>query len=228
MLLCLYSLLAVIEYIPYHIYALTDGLGWSVAHLAISGVFDFLLPPMLATVLLVRWCDTNTRRTLLECLIISLSRILYYTPHFYLYFFSMGLDTGDAIPFAVLIGLLYSIGFALYSMLLFLVGRLVHLKKAKAKTAVQIKESLRDMLSEGASFDFSMAGVGILFSISLVSFIVNLPFVDTMSLVVNYGDSIRMDEIFAVILDVLFRLALMLACQLLTTKFAAALTKPES
>ena len=28
MLLCLYSLLAVIEYIPYHIYALTDGLGW--------------------------------------------------------------------------------------------------------------------------------------------------------------------------------------------------------
>lgn len=223
MLFCVYSLLAVIEYIPHHIFSLTGNPVASYIYLAISAVVDFLLPPLLATVMLVRWGERGGRMAL-DGLLVSSSRIFFYLPYFYMTFYSMGIDSGEAI----LLGALVSVGAALaffgFTVLLFLFARLMHRsQRAREGISVPVKESLPSALRSGGVLDFSAKAAPILFVMALASFIVNLPIVDTVSLIVNYGDSLRFAEILTVILDAVIQLVLFVLTHFICFKFKDAL-----
>jgi len=136
----------------------------------------------------------------------------------------MGIDSTEAF----LLGALVSVGAALaffgFVMLLFLFARLMHRsQRAREGISVPVKESLASALRSGSALDFSAKAAPLMFIMALASFIVNLPIVNTVSLILNYGDSIRFGEILTVILDVVIQLMLFLLTHFVCFKFKDAL-----
>ena len=231
MMFCAYALLSIIEYIPYHASVLYSSLTANVIFMAAEAVLDFLLPAILATVMLTEWCEKKTGKVFLSALLVSLGRIFFYAPYFYLDLFARGAEVGEGILISLLFASLSVVGFVAVSALLFLLARYVHIRGLSGKRrSLDPRLSLKESIAEGGSFDTSRRGVRVVFSISLTAFLVNLikgPVADTVTFLVNHFDSFRMNEIFTIILDVLFLLLLMLLSQLVCTRFARALIREE-
>ena len=228
MLFCFSTALAMLEYLPQHIFSLTGSLAASYVYLGLSTVVDALLPPLLATVVLVRFCDVGTGRATLGCLAVSSSRVFFYLPYFYMYFYGMGADSIDALLLGAGVALIAVLAFFGYVMLLYLLARLMHrAQRARVGSKNVTRESLYTALKSGDVFDFAGFAAPIVFVIALASFIVNLPIVDTVSLIVNYGDSIRFGEVLSVILDVAIQLLLFVFTHFICFKFKDALMSAE-
>lgn len=228
MLVCLYSLIALIEYIPRHIFLTTGSPAASYVHLGISSVAGFILPALLATVALVRYCDCGMGRTLLLIGAVSLSRLIYSVPSYYLQFFSLGLDTGGAVGLSVLVSLGEALIYSAYVLLLFFFARLMHRSQRVGQKATDTpRKTLLSALKSGDVFDFGAKSAPIIFVIALASFIVNLPIGDTVTLIIDYGDTLRFTEVLSVILDVILQLVLFILTHVLCFKFKSALTSEE-
>ena len=157
MLFCFSTVLAMLEYLPQHIFSLTGSLAASYVYLGLSTVVDALLPPLLATVVLVRFCDVGTGRATLGCLAVSSSRVFFYLPYFYMYFYGMGADSIDALLLGAGVALIAVLAFFGYVMLLYLFARLMHrAQRARVGSKNLTCESLYVALKSGDVFDFAV------------------------------------------------------------------------
>jgi hypothetical protein len=224
-------LLSIIEYIPEHFLLLPTNLYPEVAEYReicgiISTVFstaiDFMLPVMFAGVILVRGAEKRTGGLILTALWLSLPRMAYYAPCFYMDLFSRGLEVSEAVTLALIFALFAALGFGIFVLILYAFSHHAYKRRCK-KHKKKIAPSLLDMLRDGAVFDYSHARVALLAPPIIFAFIINLPIYETVIFFVNYGSSFVFAEILSIGLEVLFLLGVFLLTHFLNSKFIGAL-----
>ncbi len=215
-------ILSAIEYLPYHLFLIKGASAAEIIYLLISGAVDLCLPVLFAAVLLVRSDERGRGGTLLDCLLLSLPRVAFYAPYFYMELFALGLELLEAILLALLIGILLSLAFGLFTLLLY--GVSLYSYKRRCKSIKRKKApSLSEMLTDGGAFDFSHPRAAIIAPSVILSFVANLPVVRAVEFFVNYGGSFVFIEILSIILETVFLLLLFLLSHILTVKFVAAI-----
>ena len=224
-------LLSIIEYIPEHFVLLPTNLYPEVAEYKefcgivstiLSTAIDFMLPVIFAGVILVLSTEKRTGGLILTALWLSLPRMAYYAPYFYMDLFSRGIMVGEAVTLALIFALFAALGFALFVLILYAISRHVYTKRSK-KHKKKLAPSLPDMLRDGAVFDYSHARVALLAPSLIFAFIVNLPIYETVMFFVNYGSSFVFAEILSIGLEVLFLLGIFLLTHFVNSKFIGAL-----
>ena len=217
--------ISVIEYIPYHIFLNTASVAAEVIYLLISGAVDLLLPVIFAAVLLVK--STEKRRvTLLTALALSVGRIAFYAPYFYMELFALGMELTGAVLLSLLIGLLLSLCFGAFTLLLYAVSLCAYKKRCKGFKKGKVP-SLSSTLEDGGVFDFSRGRVAVLSPSVIIAFVLSLPFVRTVEFFVNYGESFVFTEILSIIIEVVYALVLYILAQVAVTKFVGAIVSED-
>ena len=222
---CLF--ISVIEYIPYHIFLSTASTVAEIVYLLISNAVELLLPVLFAAMLLARSCDLSRGKIILCCLSISLPRIGFYAPYFYMELFDLGLGNAATVLLSILIALGFSIGFGLLTLLLYAASLLAYNKRCKEykKTAAP---SLSDMLKDGDVFDFSRPSAAIIAPSAIISFILSLPIYSVIEFFVSYGGTFIFAEILYIIFEIVYLLLLFLLAQFLAVKFAGSIAKDNT
>ena len=224
-------LLSIIEYIPEHFVLLPINLYPQVEEYKelagiistlLSTVIDFMLPLMFAAVVLVRSTEKRTGALLLTVLWLSLPRMAYYAPYFYMDLFSRGLSGGEAVALALIFALFSALGFGVFVLILYAISRHAYKKRCK-RHKKKLTPSLADMLNDGGVFDYSHDLVAILAPAAIFAFIINLPVYETVMFFVNYGSSFVFSEILSICLEVVFLLAVFVFTQFVNAKFVGAL-----
>ena len=224
-------LLSIIEYIPEHFVLLPTNLYPEVAEYkelagivstVLSTVIDFMLPLMFAAVLLVRSTEKRTGALFVITLCLSLPRMAYYAPYFYMDLFSRGIEATEAVTLAVIFALFAALAFGAFVLILYAISRSVYKRQCK-KYKKKLVPSLSDMLKDGAVFDYSHARVRLLAPPAIVAFIINLPVYDTVTFFINYGDTFVFSEILSISIEILFLLGVFVLTQLVNSKFVGAL-----
>ena len=224
-------LLSIIEYIPEHFVLLPTNLYPEVAEYKeicgiistiLSTAIDFMLPVVFAGVILVRSTEKHTGGLILTALWLSLPRMAYYAPYFYMDLFSRGLMVDEAVTLALIFALFAALGFGVFVLVLYAISR--HAYKIQCKRyKKKLVPSLADMLRDGAVFDYSHARVALLTPSLIFAFIINLPIYETVMFFVNYGSSFIFAEILSIGLEVLFLLGVFLLTHFVNSKFLGAL-----
>ena len=224
-------LLSIIEYIPEHFVLLPINLYPQVEEYKelagiistlLSTVIDFMLPLMFAAVVLVRSTEKRTGALLLTVLWLSLPRMAYYAPYFYMDLFSRGLSGGEAVALALIFALFSALGFGVFVLILYAISRHAYKKRCK-RYKKKLTPSLADMLNDGGVFDYSHDLVAILAPAAIFAFIINLPVYETVMFFINYGDTFVFSEILSICLEMVFLLAVFVFTQFVNAKFVGAL-----
>lgn len=224
-------LLSIIEYIPEHFVLLPTNLYPEVADSKelcgiISTIFstliDFMLPVVFAGVILVRSTEKRMGGLILTTLCLSLPRMAYYAPYFYMDLFSRGLIVDEAVTLALIFALFASLGFGVFVLILYAISRHAYKKRCK-RYKKKLTPSLADMLKDGGVFDYSYDLVAILAPAAIFAFIINLPIYETVMFFVNYGSSFVFAEILSISLEVVFLLGVFVFTQFVNAKFVGAL-----
>ena len=224
-------LLSIIEYIPEHFVLLPTNLYPEVADYKelcgiistiLSTVIDFMLPVVFAGVVLVRSTEKRTGSLMLTTLWLSLPRMAYYAPYFYMDLFSRGLEGGEAATLALIFALFASLGFGAFVLILYAISRHAYKKQCK-RYKKKLVPSLADMLRDGAVFDYSHARVALLAPSLIFAFIINLPIYETVMFFVNYGSSFVFAEILSISLEILFLLGVFVFTHFINSKFVGAM-----
>ena len=221
---CLF--ISLIEYIPYHIFCNTGSTVSEIIYLLFSNAFDLLLPVIFSAMLLARSDELGRGGILLSCLCLSLPRILFYAPYFYMEFFALGFEVTLAVSLAILIGLFFSIGFGLFTLLLYGISILSYKKKCDdyKKGAAP---SLSKMLTDGGVFDFSKPKASIIAPAVIVSFILSIPIYRIIEFFISYGGTFIFAEILSIILEIVYLLCLFVLAHFFAVKFVGAILYDE-
>ena len=226
-------LLSIIEYIPEHFVLLPTNLYPEVAQYkevagvistVVSTVTDFMLPLLFAAVVLVLSTERRTGRLLLTLLCLSLPRMGYYAPYFYMDLFSRGLEVTEAVTLAVIFALFASLAFGVFVLILYAISLRAYKVRCK-RYKKKLTPSLTDMLKDGAVFDYSHDRVALLAPSAIFAFIINLPVYETVTFFINYGDTFVFSEILSISLEVVFLLGIFVFAQLVNAKLVGALIK---
>ncbi len=221
-LACLF--ISVIQYIPYHIFLLGGSVAAEISYLLISGAVELLLPVIFSVVLLFLSCERKTGRLLLSCLTLSLPRIGFYAPYFYMELYELGFELVDAILLSLLIAVAFSLLFGSFVLLLYAAMRYSYRKIADGYKK-KVAPSLLAMLSGGGAFDFSQPRAKIIAPSAIISFIASLPMLKTVEFFINYGGSFVFAEILSIVLEVIYLLLLFVASHFIAVSFAGALAR---
>ena len=218
--------ISVIEYIPYHIFLNTDSAAAKIIYLLISNAVELLLPVLFATMLLARSGDFSRGGMLLSCLCLSIPRIGFYAPYFYMEIFGLGFDSGVTILLSLLIALAFAIGFGVLILLLYGASVFAYNKEVK-KYGKTRAISLSDMLNDGDVFDFSRPRAKIIAPSVIIAFILSLPIYSVVEFFVSYGGSFIFEEILYIILEVLYLLGIFVFGHFLAVRFAGAVANDK-
>lgn len=193
---------SLIQYIPYHIFFSSSdaNLGYIAAKLSVA--YEFILPPFVALVALAVYSRRSAGRVIGSIAIISLGRAMYFLPFGYMSAFSAGYDSVDSLLLSVaeLSGSYFSFG--VFSLALFCIALLV-IGKMYGKS--NLPASVSHALSGNGIFDFSDIGVRTVFILVAIAFALNMPYADVIGFIADFGSSFTAEEIFSIILDILYR-----------------------
>ena len=227
-----------VAYLLFHIPALVleETYEWlEYTRVFLSKFLEFILPSVAGTVLFIGYREIGIKKTLLRALYISLPRIVYLLPYYYVYHIVMAYDSVESISLSALVTLF---GIALFfgqALLLFFIIRIFSrmpivkaLKKElpvnqQAKTPKDVKillvKNAEDVLEEtktrGSVFDFAhYENLGIFASVFTV-FIVELirELVDSIAFIIECEGNLFADEIIYMTACYLFLLVELLAGQ---------------
>ncbi|MBR5448537.1 MAG: hypothetical protein IKV43_00975, partial [Clostridia bacterium] len=189
----------------------------------LSTIVDFMLPMVFAAVVLVRSTEKRTGALLVTILCLSLPRMAYYAPYFYMDIFTRSqIDVSEAVTLAVVFALFAALAFGVFVLILYAISRSAYKRQCK-KYKKKLVPSLADMLKDGAVFDYSHARVRLLAPSLIFAFIINLPVYDTVIFFINYSDTFVFSEILSICLEVLFLLGVFAFTQFVNAKFVGAL-----
>ncbi len=217
---------SIIEYLPYHIFCNTESTVAEMIYLLLSNAFDLLLPILFASMLLARSGEFKGGKILLCTLCLALPRIAFYAPYFYMEFFALGFEAGIAVALAFVIGLVFSLGFGVFTLLLYAISIFTYRGKCKEYKKTKAP-SLSDMLTNGDVFDFSKPRAAIIAPSVIISFIFSLPFYRIVEFFISYGGTFIFEEILSIILEVLYLLGLFVVAHILAVKFVGAILNGE-
>ena len=203
--------------------------------LFITKFLEFILPTVASTVLFVGYREIGMKRTLLRAMYLSLPRIVYLLPYYYVYYIVMAYDSIESITLSALVTLF---GTALQfgeTLLLFAIirifSRMPIVKSLKEKLPVNQQKKppksvarelirdaenlLSDNMTRGNVFDFAhRENIGIFASVFFV-FIINLvrELIESIAFIVECGGNLFTDEVIYITACYLFLLIELLAGQ---------------
>lgn len=211
--------------------------------------FDFLMPCAAAAVLFALRSKISLKKTLLGALMLSLPRIFYILPYYYLRFWMYGSDSIEAVTFAALVSLFgVAVFFGETFLLLYVIrtfARLPILKELKGKLPLnlqkntpknvisELKKTADGVISELAPdrtvFDLSSPiTLGVLaasFTEFLISFIFELT--DFIGYLMEYVGDYRTGEIIELTAYLVFLAAELLATHAICRLILNFITKSE-
>lgn len=201
----------------------------------ITKFLEFILPTVAATVLFVGYREIGMKRTLLRAMYLSLPRIIYLLPYYYVYYIVIAYDSIESITLSALVTLF---GTALQfgeTLLLFVIIRIFsrmpivkslkkglpvnQQKKPPKNIARGLIQDAENLLSEnmtrGNVFDFShRENIGIFASVFFV-FIIDLvrELIDSIVFIIECNGDLFTDEIIYMTACFLFLLIELLGGQ---------------
>ncbi len=214
------SILGVFEYALYHIEYIFQGNGvgdvLGVIRYYLTEGFEFMIPAIVGALMLIMLAYRGFKRAFFFGALVSLSRIFYYLPWYYMYYiYNMGFDSLESIFFSFLT----SIGFSLLSytegVLFFGVALLVlYLSRRKAGDAL-------DYLLEAMPRHDTMnvtEGCGMLLgSMALLAFVRRCVIltINTITFFIEHGSSYRTGELVTIFIDYLVALVYLIITYLI-------------
>jgi hypothetical protein len=174
-------------------------------------VIDFMIPAFSAFVLLLS--SEGLPRTILSAFKLTLPRLIYTVPYFYLYYIYQGFDSMESLALLSLRSAVFLLIFTLELLLLYYGARLI-LKLTRRGEALDFSKPL-------PFFDTATASAFAILMISFIKFILNIisEIVDTVTYLIDYAGEYHADEITYMILRYLFILASLLITHLLLILF---------
>lgn len=219
----------------------------------LSKFFEFLLPAVAATVLFLSYAADGLKKTIKRAICLSLPRIIYLLPYYYLYYIFNFYDSVESLTMSAFVSLF---GAALLSgqiLLLFLVirifARLPLLRKAKEALPINEQRSTpRDVLralkksadeevlsslSDKELFNFARPTSLGIFAAAFASFVINfvVEIFDTVVFIIDietsYSGNYYIEEIIYIIACYLFLAVELMACHAICCLIRNALNKNE-
>lgn len=177
----------------------------------ITRFLDIVLPLLAATVLFLSAQSYTLRHVLLlRAPLLTLPRLCYLLPYYYLYFFSSGYDTLESLPQALLAGLTECLLIYLYFILLTLLMRLVYRRSAQGASPVVAMRWQGPFALQAPCPAAALAAAAIPFLYQLGTDVA-----DTVSFLIKNGSSYDTADVLTLLLCYLFDLAVLLASCLL-------------
>ena len=182
-------LISLIDFLFYYIVTLTLGsYDFAVYTVFFVGkLTSFALPAIIAAILVFE--DGNAKEKILRAAGLSLTRLVYYVPYFYLDYVYDVFDSIESICLSAATSALAALGLAAVSLLCYLIVKLIMKKFKKTED----KESLFPLplfsIENEAALGIFMATLT-LFGVSLISEII-----DTVSFFIDVGSRYRAGEI---------------------------------
>lgn len=176
------------------------------ARYAIAEVIDFILPPLSALLLMPRLLTERAYKLYPAALLLSLSKLFYNLPYYYLYHIAVGYDSFESVMLTLPLSLLISLLSALYALGLAYLGLRVYKKRGTG---------IGDYANPAPHFSLSHPTCASVFSFVLAGFIITfaVKLVDAILFFVEYADSFRLGELFSVLGSFLYPLLYMLFTQ---------------
>lgn len=190
----------------------------------VMDAWDCLLPAVSALLLLTVYSLRGVRGALGYGLLLSLCRMFYSIPFYYLYFMDSvtSPDSLDSFVTSLLSSALVFVTYFLHISLLCTVGVLIYRRKSKDGSP-----ALYDMLKEKCTFRFESGASAILFVLSLIQFVyaMRVPVIATVDYFAAYGLNIRVGEFIHMLFSYVFVLCMLAVCYVLLCKLKDKLFK---
>lgn len=208
------SIFSVIEYALYHIEYIFSGnpvgdfLGL-VRHYLTEG-WEFMIPPIVGMLMLIILAYRSVGRAFLFGGLVSLSRMFYYLPWYYMYYiYNMGFDSLEAIFFSFLT----AIGFSLLSYIegTIFFGAAVAVLYIARRRERDALPYLKGAMPHHDTMNVT-EGTGMpLGTMSLLAFVRRtvIVTVDTVKFFISHGSSYRIGEVISIVVDYLYALLLL-------------------
>ena len=211
---------------------------------------DFLMPIVAATVLFVGYNKVPLKTTLIRAIFLSLPRMIYSLPYYYLYFWANFYDSIEAISLSALVTLFgVCLFYGQVLLLLWLMrsfARLPIVKKYKKelpineqkKTPKNILLELRkkadaeveSTITDRSLFNFSSPSTLGIFSAVFGSFCINFAreAIDTITYLFEYAGDYLPEEIIYVTFCYIFLVTELLLCQAICCAIRNLITKEKA
>ena len=201
----IYTLVSIFTYALYHTaYLFTnDTLGLTFEYIAyyVSSIVDFLTPPVMATVMLVLASREGTKKAFLHTLLISVARIYYTLPYYYLIFiYNYQYDSIESIFISFMVSLASILLIALGALVSFVIAVFI-LGKSTKKPYSEALSTLPELVSKPSTLDFLNTVSLPLLVFALLRFVISLvgELIDTVLFFVEYGADYTIAEIVTMV-----------------------------
>ena len=185
----------------------------------IESLIGSFLPVFTAVLIFFSYTFASKKRAFVHAIALTLTRLIYFAPFYYVYYMNSGYDTADslillALHSFILLLLLYGESVILFLFMVFIA------KKFDRENRVPNEK----LLAENSPFDFGKPMTRAIFFASLIRFLVNLAeeIYDTTLFLIEYGDTLKVSEIVYMVISYLFIMA-----TLLITQYASVMAKSE-
>ncbi len=213
------SVLSVIEYALYHVEYLFSGTGaggvLGYVRYYVTEAWEFMLPAVAAMLMLIILAYSGYKRSLIFGALITLSRIFYYLPWYYMYYiYNMGFDSLESIFFSLLTSVAFAILAYLEAVLFF--GIAVGVLYLSRRGEGDALPYLRGAMPHHDALDVTRGAGMLLGVISLVAFVRRalIITVDTVTFFINHGANYRPNEVISILIDYLYALLLLIITHL--------------
>lgn len=192
----------------------------------VMDAWDCLLPAISAFLMLFVYSRRGAGSALIYALIISLARLFYTIPFYYLYFMTSvtAPSSLDSITTSLLSSALVYVTFYLHIFALWGIGVLIYRHKSQNG-----KPELYQMLSERGMFNFEAGSTVIIFVISLVQFLyaLRVPVIATADYFAEYGLNTRVGDLIHMLFNYLFVIFMLVLCHVILCKLKDRLTEGD-
>lgn len=175
-------------------------------------LIHFLIPALSGAIALIGFEYGGARSTLVGCIPLALTRLIYTLPYYYLYHVYMGFDSIEALLASLVISVLIAVITYLWVLLLAFVSRLC-LKRMCVRVGILPTEAL----GADALLDMSSPAVASIAAIAFIGFTAELieEIINTVNYLIEYADSYRMSEIVYIVICFVFLAAKLIISHLL-------------
>lgn len=243
-------------FIPYYVVEIGDfASGFEIyeyIRIFLSNFIDFAVPAVASAVLCFCDISQSTGKTILHGLYISLGKLAYLLPYYYLYFMQIsgGNDSAEALAMSALAGVFDTLVLWGNILLFCLITRLVAKHFCYRKKLSEIPTLIREKLTEknkkeimesakaealsiselNKTFDFSNPATVGIFVPAFIQFVLYLipEITTTADYLKTYAGYYRTNEIIYMIVSFLFILASMLVTHLIAFKTISAFKDKET
>ena len=182
----------------------------------IGEAFDFALPVISAMVVSSAISERGFSALWLAPFI-SLGRLVYFFPYFYLYFIDKNLLTSESLivslPAALAASVIDCLIVCLVSFIIYLITDTLARKRGRSfSDSVHAATSPFDLSEE-----YTLAILAVGGGVFLINFVIEI--IDTVSYLVTYSGNYRPEEIIFIVVSFIMLIAELLLCQFITIKF---------